>query len=103
MSDDRMRGDKLLCEVFKSARMEEMYLYVDKREGLTRVPEPLLERFGKPKPSMTLILTAEKRLGRAQAADVMAGIREKGFYLQMPPAKEEYLLDLYRTPTQARY
>ncbi|WP_290784964.1 YcgL domain-containing protein [Halomonas sp.] len=103
MSDDRMRGDKLLCEVFKSPRMEEMYLYVDKREGLTRVPEPLLERFGKPKPAITLILTPGKRMGRAQAADVMAAIREKGFYLQMPPAKEEYLLDLYRTPTEARY
>jgi uncharacterized protein len=103
MSDDRMRGDKLLCEVFKSPRMEEMYLYVDKREGLSRVPEPLLERFGTPQPRMTLILSADKRLGRAQAADVMAAIRDKGFYLQMPPAKEEYLLDLYRTPTEARY
>jgi uncharacterized protein len=103
MSDDRMRGDKLLCEVFKSPRMDEMYLYVDKREGLSRVPEPLLERFGKPQPAMTLILSPDKRMGRAQAADVMAGIREKGFYLQMPPAKEEYLLDLYRTPTEARY
>ncbi len=103
MSDDRMRGDKLLCEVFKSPRKEEMYLYVDKREGLARVPEALLERFGKPVSTMTLILSAEKRLGRARACDVMAAIREKGFYLQMPPAKEEYLLDLYRTPTEARY
>lgn len=103
MSDDRMRGDKLLCEVFKSPRKEEMYLYVDKREGLARVPEALLERFGKPVSTMILILSAEKRLGRARAGDVMAAIREKGFYLQMPPAKEEYLLDLYRTPTEARY
>ncbi|MFO8045344.1 MAG: YcgL domain-containing protein [Halomonas sp.] len=103
MSDDRMRGDKLLCEVFKSPRMEEMYLYVDKREGLTRVPEPLLERFGKPQAAITLILSPDKRMGRAKAVDIMAAIREKGFYLQMPPAKEEYLLDLYRTPTQARY
>lgn len=103
MSDDRMRGDKLLCEVFKSPRKEEMYLYVGKHEGLARVPEALLERFGKPVSTMTLILSAEKRLGRARAGDVMAAIREKGFYLQMPPAKEEYLLDLYRTPTEARY
>lgn len=103
MSDDRMRGNKLLCEVFKSPRKEEMYLYVDKREGLARVPEALLERFGKPVSTMTLILSVEKRLGRAQAGDVMAAIREKGFYLQMPPAKEEYLLDLYRAPTEARY
>ncbi|WP_108444673.1 YcgL domain-containing protein [Halomonas denitrificans] len=103
MSDDRMRGDKLLCEIFKSARKEEMYLYVDKRQGLSDVPEALLEHFGRPISAMTLILTPEKRLGRAQAGDVMAAIREKGYYLQMPPAKEEYLLDLYRVPTEARY
>lgn len=103
MSDDRMRGDKLLCEVFKSSRMEGLYLYVDKRQGLEDVPTTLIEYFGKPLPAMTLILTPEKSLGRAMTADVMAAIREKGYYLQMPPAKDDYLLDLYRIPTPARY
>lgn len=103
MTDNRMQGDKLLCEIFKSPRKEEMYLYVDKRYGLAEVPQALLERFGKPVAVMTMILTPEKRLGRAQAGDVMAAIREKGFYFQLPPVKEEYLLDLYRTPTEARY
>ncbi|MBN8410676.1 YcgL domain-containing protein [Halomonas sp. DP4Y7-1] len=97
-----MQG-KLLCEVFKSSRKEEMYLYVDKRQGLERIPEPLLERFGAPVSVMTMILTPEKTLARTSGADVMAAIEEKGFYLQMPPAKDEYLLDLYRTPTEARY
>lgn len=103
MSDERMRGDKLLCEVFKSPRKEGLYLYVDKRQGLVDVPAPLIEHFGKPLPAMTLILTPDKTLGRAKAADVMAAIREKGYYLQMPPAKDDYLLDLYNMPTQARY
>ena len=103
MSDDRMRGDKLLCEVFKSSRKEGLYLYVDKRQGLVDVPESLIEHFGKPLPAMTLILTPDKTLGRAKAADVMAAIGEKGYYLQMPPAKDDYLLDLYNMPTQGRY
>lgn len=94
---------KLLCEVFKSPRKDEMYLYVDKRRGLEDVPEALLERFGRPVSAMTLILTPDKPLARASGAEVMAAIEEKGFYLQMPPAKEEHLLDLYRTPTEARY
>ncbi|MCP1365046.1 YcgL domain-containing protein, partial [Halomonas sp. BBD48] len=63
----------------------------------------LLERFGQPVSLMTLLLTEDKALARADAGKVMAAIDEQGFYLQMPPAKEEYLLDLYRTPTQARY
>jgi uncharacterized protein len=103
MTDDRMQGDKLLCEIFKSSRKDEMYLYVDKRQGFAGIPEALLERFGKPVSTMTLILTPDKPLARAKASDVIAAIREKGFYLQLPPAKDEYLLDLYRTPTEARY
>ncbi len=50
-----------------------------------------------------MILTPEKSLARAKASDIMAAIRDKGFYLQMPPTKDEYLLDLYRTPTEPRY
>ncbi|MCC5882417.1 MAG: YcgL domain-containing protein [Halomonas sp.] len=103
MTDDRMQGNKLLCQIYKSPRKYEMYIYVDKRQGLAKVPEALLERFGKPVPTMTLILTPEKALARVNVVNVMAAIREKGFYLQMPPAKDEYLLDLYRTPTEARY
>ncbi|MCE8020128.1 YcgL domain-containing protein [Halomonas sp. MCCC 1A11036] len=98
-----MQGDKMLCEIFRSSRKEEMYLYVDKRQGLVEVPAVLLERFGKPVSVMTLILSPEKTLARAKASDVLTAIREKGFYLQLPPVKEEYLLDLYRTPTESRY
>lgn len=98
-----MNEDRLLCEIFKSPRQDEMYLYVDRRRGLAEVPEVLLERFGKPLPAMVMLLSADKPLARAKVADVMAAIRDKGFYLQMPPAKDEYLLDLYRTPTEARY
>ena len=94
---------KLVCEVFKSPRKDEMYLYVDKMEGMKRVPEQLLEVFGTPVSTMTMILTEEKKLARAEAANVMKEIRTNGFYLQMPPAKEEYLLDLYKAPTEGKY
>lgn len=94
---------KLLCEIFKSPRREEMYLYVEKARGLVDVPEVLLERFGKPVSAMTLILDESRPLARADAAEVIAAIDAKGFYLQMPPAREEYLLDLYKMPTEARY
>ncbi len=79
-------SEKLLCEIFKSSRKDEMYLYVDKRKGMETVPEALMETFGKPVPGV-------------KAADVMAAIEEQGFYLQMPPAKEPYLLDIHRAQT----
>lgn len=89
-------SDKLICEVFKSSRKDEMYLYVDKRQGLANVPEPLLETFGKPVPVFTMLLTADKKMSRVKAEDVIEGIKDKGFYLQMPPPKEAYLLDVHR-------
>lgn len=89
-------SEKILCEVFKSSRKEEMYLYVDKQVGLANVPDSLLETFGKPVAVFTMILTVDKPLARANAADIMESIKEQGFYLQMPPAKEAYLLDIHR-------
>jgi len=94
---------KVICSIYKSTKKDEMYLYVDKREGLTRVPPALLEMFGKPAGAMTLLLTPDKKLARVEVQRVMDDIRDKGYYLQMPPPKEEYLLDLYRAPTEAKY
>ena len=87
-------SDKMICEVFKSSRKDEMYLYVDKRQGLANIPEPLLETFGKPVPVFTMLLTADKKLSRVNAADVVEGINDKGFYLQMPPPKELSLIHI---------
>ncbi len=82
---------KTLCQIFKSSRQEEMYLYVDREEGLERVPAALLARFGDPVEVMTLVLTPQRSLARANAAEVLESISERGFYLQMPPTPEELL------------
>ncbi|MBZ5489050.1 YcgL domain-containing protein [Halomonas aquamarina] len=95
-------SDKLLCEIFKSSRKQEMYLYVDKRQGCERVPEALMETFGKPISVLTMILTADKKLARVDAGEVIDAIESQGFYLQMPPAKEDYLLDIHRAQLNAR-
>ncbi len=55
-----MTDDKMICEIYKSARKDEMYLYVEKTRGLKDVPESLLEIFGRPAPLMTLLIRADK-------------------------------------------
>jgi uncharacterized protein YcgL (UPF0745 family) len=79
----------LLCQVFRSPKRAQMYLYVDKSRGLQDVPETLLGSFGEPEEVMTLALTPERRLARADAAEVISNIREQGYYLQMPPTPEK--------------
>jgi uncharacterized protein YcgL (UPF0745 family) len=79
---------KLLCNIYKSRRKEETYLYVALADDLSRVPEALLETFGRPELVTKLIITPERKLARAEATKVIAAITEKGFYLQIPPPKE---------------
>ena len=86
---------KMLCDVFKTRKKDEMYLYVSRAAGMAKVPAELLELFGKPELSMTMILTPEKKLARADINKVLADLETKGFYLQLPPVRETYMLDLF--------
>ncbi|ADZ91586.1 YcgL domain-containing protein [Marinomonas mediterranea] len=94
---------RIIIEIFRSSKKDEMYLYVEKSKGLTEIPEALMERFGKGISAMTMLLTEESKLARADASAVMKAIQEQGFYLQLPPVRDDYLLDLYKTPTEAAY
>jgi uncharacterized protein YcgL (UPF0745 family) len=82
---------KRAVDIFKSKRKQEMYLYVDQGKGLEDVPADLLARFGEPERVMTLLLDHERKLARADAAEVLAKIDKQGFYLQMPPTAAELL------------
>ena len=82
-------AEKVLCDVYKTDKKQEMYLYVAREDGLERLPEPLLQQFGKPILVTTLVLTENKKLARADVRQVMANIADKGFYLQLPPSPDE--------------
>ncbi|MCA6062583.1 YcgL domain-containing protein [Thalassolituus marinus] len=86
---------KVLCDIYKSRKKDEAYLYVSRKDGLEKVPEELYEIFGKPELALTMMLSPERKLARADAEKVLAGIEEKGYYLQMPPPRETYMLDLF--------
>lgn len=80
---------KLLCNIYKSRRKEETYLYVSLADDLSRVPEVLLDTFGQLELVTKLIITPDRKFARADAVKVLASIEEQGFYLQLPPPKEE--------------
>lgn len=69
-----------------------MYLYLATEDGFDSVPEPLMKRFGTPALVMQLTLSSERRLARVEVEQVIAGLREHGFFLQMPPQLQP---DLY--------
>jgi len=92
----------LLISVYKSGKRDGMYLYVPKADGLGKLPAPLLEVFGRPQHVMDLPLKPGRDLARVDAEKLRAEIAAKGFYLQMPPPREDYLLDLYN-PDASKY
>jgi uncharacterized protein YcgL (UPF0745 family) len=87
---------KTICSVYKSSKKSEMYLYVNKKTGVKELPDALRQIFGTPVHVMDMLLTPERSLGRTEAAKVLADIQEKGFYLQLPPADENNLLEAFR-------
>jgi len=77
---------RLVCDIYKGNKKEGMYLYVDKKEGLSRIPDVLLTSLGQPSLVTTLMITPSKKLARANARQVLDDIGRQGFYLQMPPS-----------------
>lgn len=77
-----------------------MYLYVDKKENTSRVPEALLERFGSPDLAMTLLLTEGRKLKIADISKVMQSIVEDGYYLQMPEIVDDEMIKIHQNNTK---
>lgn len=84
----------LECDVLRSSKKEDLYLYVRKEQGLEEVPESLRQQFGKPVLAMTLELTPERRLARANVLNVMEALQTQGYYLQVPPLAGGEMLNI---------
>lgn len=93
---------RLFCSIYKSSQKDEMYLYVLKADALRRVPEPLLAMFGRPRHVTDLMLSPERKLGRVDINQVLDKLVEQGFFLQMPPQPEPWLLNSGLTPAWSR-
>lgn len=77
-------------KIYRSSVKPDMYIFVAADEELSRVPEELMKRFGRPIEAMSIELDADVVLARADAVTVLEQIQQEGFYLQMPPATEDW-------------
>lgn len=90
----------MLSSIYKSPRKHETYLFVEKAGDFSRVPESLLETFGKPELVMTLALSERKQLAGADLDKVKADLQEKGYYLQLPKP-DENMLEVHKAMQKA--
>ena len=78
------------CDVYRSSKKENLYLYVKAGEDPAKVPGELLAQFGEPELALSFTLHAERSLAREDPLRVMANLESQGFHLQLPPADEKF-------------
>ena len=75
----------MICFIYKSLKKNELYVYLNKKDDFSSIPEQLFKSLGRLEFVMELELTPQRRLARENAVKVMAALENKGFHLQMPP------------------
>ncbi|MGK2946542.1 MAG: YcgL domain-containing protein [Candidatus Malihini olakiniferum] len=78
----------MFCVIYRSTKRDRTYLYVDKKEDFSCVPEALMKSFGTPHLVILLPLDGSKKLASADIEKVKMALKEEGFYLQLPPPLE---------------
>jgi len=73
------------CFVYKSIKKADSYIYINEKDNFERIPEQLIQLFGKPEFTLEFELTKDSKLALADAKQVMQNLNEQGYYLQMPP------------------
>jgi uncharacterized protein YcgL (UPF0745 family) len=74
------------CAIYKSTKKAETYLYVQEKGDFSRVPQDLLRLLGELDLVMTLELTPDRALARADPEQVRQQLEIRGYYLQLPPS-----------------
>jgi uncharacterized protein YcgL (UPF0745 family) len=75
------------CFIYKSLRKADAYLYVVEADDFAAVPAALRDMLGRLEFVMELQLTPERKLARADAAQVVDALSGQGYYLQLPPSE----------------
>ncbi len=81
----------MFCVIYRSSKREQTYLYVEKKDDFSRVPEELMKGFGEPRFVMILPLDGSKKLANADFDKVKQSLKDEGYYLQLPPPPESLL------------
>ena len=77
------------CYIYRSRKKEETYLYLRERNDFSSVPSELVSWFVNPVFVFELDLTPGRRLARADADTVIEALEKEGFYLQLPPGRNQ--------------
>ena len=84
----------MLTAVYKSKKKADTFLFIEKRDDFSKVPEPLMAMFGQPQYVMIINLAKRTQLGVADLDTLKQSLSDQGYYLQIPPPEENLLSQL---------
>lgn len=90
----------MYCAIYKSTKKDSTYLYVNRKDDFSDVPEQLLKTFGNPQFVMMVNLEKREKLAIADIAKVREKLESDGFYLQLPPAPDAALQHIRQKNTK---
>ena len=79
-----------LCSIYKSRKKEGMYLYINKKDDFSEVPEQLMQMFGTPQFVMVIKLEGRK-LALVDIEKVKESLKKDDYFLQLPPPTVDLL------------
>ena len=85
----------MLCTIYKSSKKVETYLFVKQRDDFSTVPAALMSIFGTPTLVTVMNLANKEKLALADIDKVKENLNGQGYYLQLPPPREN-LLDQHK-------
>ena len=81
----------MLCSIYRSPKKPQTYLFINKRDDFSAVPEALMKTFGTPNLVTIINLETKDKLAMADLEKVKQNLAGQGFYLQLPPPQEDML------------
>ncbi|MDV6317184.1 YcgL domain-containing protein [Idiomarina sp. HP20-50] len=79
----------MLCDVYRSLKKADTYLYLPHGNEFDDVPDVLCEQFGRAEKVLTINLAKREQLARLTVEKLQEHLHNDGFYLQLPPKREE--------------
>lgn len=76
------------CFIYKSLKKDYLYLYIVNKDDFSKVPDALINNFGKMEFVMDIELSPEQKLAREDAGKIIDSLKEQGFFVQLPPQRE---------------
>ena len=77
----------MIAYIYKSTTKDELYLYINKKDDFSQVPQKLYDSMGKePVFVMEVELSAKRKLAREDVNTVIKNLDTQGFHVQIPPS-----------------